>query len=130
MDYVTAIEELTFHCGSNPNIDDPRWSAGFLQSLRPYRGTLDTDAWAHFIDCVDAVAGHLKTADAIDRNVINSLWGVCHYARAWALHPDGMLRRNNLITAEDQATLAEWLDELSERIAFMLDRGHDPKSDS
>lgn len=130
MDYETAVEELTFHCGSHPNIEDTRWAAGFLQSLRPYRGTLDRDAWEHVLECVHVVAEHLKTAPAIDRAVINSLWGICHYARAWALHPDGMLPRNNLISPDDQRTLAEWLDELSERISFMLDGGHDPKHDA
>ncbi len=130
MDYETAVEELTFHCGSNPNIDDPRWAAGFLQTLRPYRGTLDSDAWNNVILCVDAVADHLKSAPAIDRRVVNSLWGICFYARSWALHPDGMLPRNNLITVDDQTTLSDWLDNLSERISSMLDGGHDPKYDA
>ena len=48
MDYEAAVEELTFHCGTNPNIDDPRWNAGFLQTLRPYSGRLDADAFQAF----------------------------------------------------------------------------------
>ena len=44
MDFETAIEELNFHCGSHPDIEDPRWAAGFLQTLRPYRGQLDSAA--------------------------------------------------------------------------------------
>jgi hypothetical protein len=88
---------------------------------------LNLHAWNSVLECVDAVSTHLKTASAIDRSVVNSLWGILHYSRSWALHPDGMLPRNNLITKEDQETLSEWLDELAERIAFMLDGGTDPK---
>lgn len=127
MEYDTAVEQLTFHCGSNPNIDDPRWESGFLQTLRPYRGTLNHDAWNSVLDCVDAVSPHLKTAPKLDRSVMNSLWGILHYSRSWALHPDGMLPRNGLISKEDQGTLSGWLDELGERIAFMLDGGTDSK---
>ena len=127
MDYDAAVEQLTFHCGSNPNTDDPRWEQGFLQTLRPYRGTLDHDAWNSVLDCVDAVSTQLKTAPVLDRSVVNSLWGILHYSRSWALHPDGMLPRNGLISKEDQETLSGWLDELGERIAFMLDGGVDPQ---
>lgn len=129
MDFAAAVQQLTFHCGTNPNVDDPRWERGFLQTLRPYGGTLNHDAWSNVIDCVDAVSTHLKTASVLDRAVVNSLWGIVHYSRSWALHPDGMLPRNNLISKEDQETLSEWLDDLSERIAFMLDSGTDPNED-
>ena len=123
MNYESAIEELSFHCGSNTDIDDPRWEAGFLQSLRPYRGSLDKAAMDHVTQCVDAVAEHLKTAVKLDRAVINSLWGIVTYGRAWAIHPEGMLRRNNLISEDDIAMLSDWLDDLAERVAFMLDGG-------
>lgn len=128
MDFDTAVEELTFHRGSNPRIDDPRWDKGFLQTLRPYSGSLDREAWAGVIDCVDAVAHHLTTAQALDRSVVSSLWAIVHIGRAWGLHPDGMLARNDLITVEDQATLADWLDSLSERILHMLGCEHDPSA--
>ena len=130
MDYASAVEQLTFHCGTNPDIDDPRWAAGFLQSLRPYRGQLDTDAMDDVLACVDAVADHLTTADSLDRTVINSLWGINHYARSWALHPDGMLRRNGLISDADRQYLSDWLDDFADRIAMMLDGGADPKCDA
>jgi hypothetical protein len=129
MDYAAAVEQLTFHCGSNPNIEDPRWESGFLQTLRPYRGTLNHDAWKSVLDCVDAVSTHLKFESALDRSVVNSLWGILHYSRSWALHPDGMLPRNKLMSKEDQETLSEWLDELAERIAYLLDGGTDPRCD-
>lgn len=80
------------------------------------------------IDCVDAVAHHVTTTQTLDRSVVSSLWAIVHIGRAWGLHPDGMLRRNDLITVEDQATLADWLDSLSERILHMLGCQHDPSA--
>ncbi|MFK7769568.1 MAG: hypothetical protein AB8B55_20315, partial [Mariniblastus sp.] len=76
MDYTSAVERLTFHCGSNPNTDDPRWTGGLLQTLRPYGGKLDTDAMDDVLACLDAVSPHLKNADPLDRVVVNSLWGI------------------------------------------------------
>ena len=121
MDYASAVEQLTFHCGTNPNTDDARWSRGFLQTLNPYQRELVPDAMRDVGVCVDVISDHLKTADFLDRSVINSLWGINHYARAWAIHPDGLLQRNNLISDDDRDTLSTWLDDLSERVAMMLD---------
>ena len=120
MNFEQAIQELSFHCGTNPDTDDPRWQNGFLGMLRPYSG-LKVEAYQNLSRCVDAVENHLRSSSVLDRRVINSLWGICHFARAWGLHPDGMLRRNNLITPEDQARLCEWIDGLSYKIAMWLD---------
>jgi hypothetical protein len=124
MTFEEARERLRFHCGSHPDVDDPRWEQGFLQKLSPYRG-LDEAAFRDLTECIDAVADHLRHSDTLDRNVINSLWGICHFARAWALEEDGPLRRNNLITPADQEKLDTWITSISYRIAMWLD-GNDP----
>lgn len=115
-----ARERLRFHDGSHPDVEDPRREQGFLPSLRPYRG-LDEAAYRDLIACVDAVADHLRHAGALDREVINALWGICHFARAWGLAEDGMLRQNNLITPADQARLDGWITAISYRVAMWLD---------
>lgn len=117
-----AIEELSFHCGTNPNIEDPRWEQGFVSMLRPYKG-LRPEVYDHLVECVRALLPHLKNDAMLDRRLVNSLWGICHLARAWGLHPDGMLRRNDLITEEDQATLECWIEELSYDLMMTLDGG-------
>lgn len=128
MEFDVAAEQLRFHCGTHPDTDDPRWAAGFLQSLRPYSGRLNQDAMERVLECVDAVADHLRTSPTLDRSVINSLWGIVTYTHAWALHPDGMLQSNNLITKADSAVLSNWIDDISRRVALMLDSGYDPKT--
>lgn len=130
MDYASAVERLCFHCGANPDTDDPRWAAGFLQSLCPYQGQLDADAMEDVLACVDALADHLATADLLDRAVINSLWGINHYARSWALHHGAMLRRNGLISDTDRQTFSDSLDDFAGRTAMMLDGSSDPKLDA
>ncbi|MCA9193018.1 MAG: hypothetical protein KDB03_14685 [Planctomycetales bacterium] len=130
MEFETAIERLSFHSGTNPATDDPRWDNGFLQSLRPYSGKLNEDAWNDLLECLEAVSDHLTHAPTLDRRLMNSLWGICHLARAWGVHEDGMLMRNRLITPADRLKLDDWLCTLSDRIAMMLDTGegtvHDP----
>jgi len=120
-----AIEELTFHCGSNPNIDDPRWGRGFLSMLRPYKG-LHQETYDHLIQCVRTLAPQLARDDCVDRRVVSSLWGICHLARSWGLHPQGMLRRNQLITEEDQERLERWIEALSYDLMMLLD-GNEPE---
>jgi hypothetical protein len=120
MTFDEAKERLRFHCGSHPDIEDPRWEQGFLQSHRPYRG-LDETTYHDRAACIDAVSDHIQHSGTLDRDVINSLWGICHFARAWALAEDAMLGRNDLITPADQEELDGWISSISHRIAMWLD---------
>ena len=122
MTFREAKERLRFHCGSHPDSEDPRWEQGFLPSLRPYRG-LDEKAYQDLTACVDAVSDHLRRAETLDREVIDSLWRICLFSREWGLAEDGMLRRNGLITPADQKRLDEWITTLSYRIAIWLGGG-------
>lgn len=124
MTFDEAKERLRFHDGSHPDIENARWEQGFLQSLNPYRG-LDEAAYHDLAECVDAVSDHLQHADSLDRDVINSLWGICHFSRAWALAEDGPLRRNNLIMPADREKLDGWITSISHQIAMWLD-GNEP----
>jgi hypothetical protein len=119
MTFSEAKERLRFHCGSHPAIEDPRWKEGFLHRLNPYQG-LDEAAYLDLTACIDAVSEHLRHAATLDREIVDSLWGICHFAREWGLAEDGMLRRNKLINATDQKTLDEWITEISYRIAMWL----------
>jgi hypothetical protein len=122
MTYEEAVEQLSFHCGANPDIENPRWKNGFLQTLRPFGG-LRNDVYDDLCACVDAVGPHLRSSAQLNRDVVASLWAVLHYADAWAIQPDGMLRRNDLISEEDLATIRGWILGLREQIARWLDEG-------
>ena len=124
MTFDEAKEQLRFHCSTDRRVDDPRWAAGFLSSLGAYNG-LKREVMEDVRRCFAAVRDHLGSAPSIDREVINSLWGIVHFGRAWAIEPDGMLQRNQLISDADAAELKVWLEELSYDIASVLDSGHE-----
>jgi hypothetical protein len=63
----------------------------------------------------------LKKPPKLNRRLINSLWAICDYARTWGLDPDGMLRKNDLISDQEQAELKQWIDGIAEKVAFWLD---------
>lgn len=43
------------------------------------------------------------------------------FGRAWAVHEQGMLRRNKLITASQAKTIEEWIDCISYAWTVLLD---------
>jgi hypothetical protein len=57
--------------------------------------------------------------DFIDKNIINSIWGICHLGRMWAIHPDGMLQSNKLINKQQASQIDNWLIDVS-YVAFCL----------
>lgn len=61
----------------------------------------------------------------VDREIVQTVWSLSWYGRAWGLHPDGMLQRNKLITAEDAKRLELWIDTV-EQTALGLLAGQPP----
>ena len=116
-----ACTLLAKHSFTHDDLDDLTMANGFLGSLRPYRGSLNHDAFIDVMACLRAVGPALSTDDMIQRNTISNLWTICHLARDWATHPDGMLQRNNLISDTDIATITEWVDCISYATMIFLD---------
>src|SRR5262245_37045603 len=104
-----AKELLLIHSFAHPDIKHPKMECGFLGSLRPYRGHLVEESFHEVMAALRALAPtfHQPT---VDREVVGALWGICHLARSWGVHPDGMLRRNGLIQEQDIARLERWVD--------------------
>ena len=118
VDFRTARERILIHGGCHPdgNPDD-----GFLGSFRPYRGRLDAQSYHDLMACLRSVAPTLRESESVDRELANALFGITHFVRAWALRSDGMVRRNNLISERDRATLDSWLDAYTHAVACLLD---------
>ncbi|MEV6280635.1 hypothetical protein [Nocardia sp. NPDC051832] len=115
----SARELLLFHSGAHNEVDDPRWQQGFLGMLRPYHG-LREENFHSVMACVRVLAPALER-DSVDREMIQALWAICHFGRAWGVWPDSMLRRNNLITEEDAARLSDWIETISYAMACVLE---------
>ncbi|MFI5720567.1 hypothetical protein [Nocardia sp. NPDC051750] len=119
MNSVMAAELLLFHSGTHPDIDDPRWEQGFLGMLRPYKG-LREENFHSVMSCLRVLAPTLQH-DSLDRSAVSSLWGICHLGRTWGVCPDGMLRRNDLISAADVQRLENWIDCISYAVLCLFE---------
>ncbi len=93
----------------------------FLNMLRPYCG-LRREILTDVLDALRGCAS-MVTADALPRDLVSALWSICHLGRSWALVPDGMLRRNNLISAADLKTLNAFLERFEYAVLALLDGG-------
>ncbi len=115
----SAHELLLFHSCRHHDTDDPRWKDGFLGMLRPYQG-LHEDNFHSVMACLRALVSTLQS-DTVDRDIVGSVWAICHLARAWAIWPGGMLPSNNLISTEDVTRLEVWIDQISYTTFCILD---------
>lgn len=97
---------------------------GFLGSLRPYRG-LNEQNFHIVMEALLSVGEELHRHSHIDRELVHAMWTICSTARAWGLHPNGMLQRNQLITATDTARLERWVGTL-EIVSLRLLHGEPP----
>ncbi len=115
-----AKELLSLHAFTHPDAaEHPKAESGFLGALRPYRGLSE----ANFREVMLAlrVLGPSLAEDRLDREVVAALWGICHFGRAWGVHPEGMLRRNGHIADADVVRLEQWLEAISYATACLLD---------
>ena len=60
-------------------------------------------------------------SDKIERQIVSSFWGICHFSAAWGLDKEGMLRRNNLLTENQIKQLSTWIECISYTISSLLD---------
>ncbi len=122
MNFLEAKGLLLLHSFSYPDVHHPKMETGFLGSLRPYHG-LKEDNFHEVMEAISALSPYLRTEPQIDREVIAALWSICEEARAWGIHPDGMLRRNDLIALQDVQRLERWTSIISYTVFILLDGG-------
>lgn len=115
----TARELLQFHSGAHAEVEDPRWTHGFLGMLRPYHGLCEEN-FHSVMACLRVLAPGMQQ-QTVDRDVVAAFWAICHLGRAWGVWPEGMLRRNDLITADDVVRLEDWLERISYAVLCVLD---------
>ena len=110
-----AMQRLMFHTRPEPG--------SFLNMLRPYRG-LDANVMRDVAQSLRVCAERFQD-ERVPRELISAVWALSHLGRLWALEPDGMLRRNGLISDEDQTTLSAFLDRFEYAVMMLLDRAPD-----
>ena len=115
-----AIEELMYQSGNHENIESERWQNGFLGQLRPFKGILHEENYHLIMKSLKVLAPEMEK-DFIDKRIINTIWGICHLGRMWAVHPEGMLQSNNLITKQQILQIDNWLIDISYAACCLLD---------
>ena len=115
-----AIEELMFQSGRHSDIENPRWENGFLGMLRPFQGNLIEENFHKIISILYILSDKLNE-ELIKKEIIASIWGICHLGRAWGIYPEGMLQSNNLISKEQIKDLDNWIEHISYITFCLLD---------
>jgi hypothetical protein len=119
MTYEEAKASLSRH--TLPQVEG-HGEPGFLASLRPYSG-LREENFLELLEVIRVLSPHLRGDTPLDKEIIGDLWTICTCARVWGLHPDGMLRRNGLVTPDDVARLEEWVDRILWAVMILLNDG-------
>lgn len=112
---------LRYHSFTHEDINHPRMKRGFLGMLRPFLGELVEKNYHEVMGAIKVLADDLREEDKIDREIISTIWSICHLARSWAIQPGGMLRRNNLIKKEQVKKLEDWVEAISYTTMMILD---------
>ncbi|MDO3409626.1 hypothetical protein QWJ34_07610 [Saccharibacillus sp. CPCC 101409] len=122
MDKEQAIEKLRIHAFMHDDPEHVGMQRGFLGMLRPFQGILIEENFRELMQIVDTLSEELEK-EALDRTIVSGLWSICQYARAWAVEPDGMLRKSDLISDEQLRLMAQWVDILSYAVSTLLEGG-------
>ncbi|WP_460583942.1 hypothetical protein [Hymenobacter arcticus] len=120
MTELEALELLKHHSYNHDDIEHPKTTQGFLGMLRPFTGQLYEANFHELMSIIKLLKEHFR-GDRIERQIISSFWGICHFSAAWGLDEDGMLRRNNLLSAEQVQQLSTWIECVSYTISSLLD---------
>jgi len=119
MDKNEARLLLSFHSGRNEDIENPKWTNGFLGILRPFKNKLSEENFHEIMKCLKILSEDFELKK-IEQETVSDLWTICHLGRAWALYEDGMLQSNNLLTQEQIQILDDWINMISYSVMNLL----------
>lgn len=117
-----AVLLLKCHAFAFDDVHHPKMEHGFLGSLRPFRGTLLEENFHEMMEILRVLSLDLSQP-TVDREIMSCLWSIVHLGRAWVLEPEGMLRRNGLISQKQIDQMDQWLGMLSYAIMILLEDG-------
>jgi hypothetical protein len=105
---ISSAKDIVFRHAGMSSVSKSQ--TGFLPALRPYRGvSIESffDLALAIIDLSDSI--EFKNPE-VDRDVVYALWSIVARTRQWALDPNGMLMRNQLIDEATRTQLKSWVD--------------------
>jgi len=114
MDNRATLKAFMQHGGITEDTE-----SGFLAMFRPYHG-LDEDKFHQMMQTLRALAPDLQDREQIDADLMNALWSIQTYTHEWVLYPQGMLRRNRLISEAELERVYLWMSLFSWTVANLL----------
>ena len=114
-----ARQILRGHAFVLEDVQHPLMQESFLLSLRSYKG-LKREKCVQIEAAFRTLAPELA-GESVDRQTIGALWSILWSIRNWALHPQGMLRRNNLMAPEDVEWLDNWVAKMDLSVCLLLE---------
>lgn len=120
MDREHAVFLLKCHAFVHEDLEHPKMQRGFLGMLRPFNGELVEENFHELMQIIEVLADDLGQP-ALDREIIACFWSICQLATAWAVYPEGMLRGNGLLTADQEERIEEWIDMISYAVMVLLE---------
>lgn len=115
-----AIEELLFQSGAHSDIENPKWENGFVGRLRPFNGKLYEDNFHKIVNALHILSDEFSHNN-IRKDIISSIWAICHLTKTWAINSDGMLQSNSLITSKQTKQLENWIEHISHITFYLID---------
>ena len=123
MNIELAKELLSFHSCRNEDIDNPRWENGFLGILRPFQGELNEKNFIEVMECLKVLVPEIQKEN-VDKNIVSDIMNIIHFTRNW-VSEEGMLTRNNKLTAEQTKYLLAWSDIIETYFIYLLEDASD-----
>ncbi len=118
-----AYELLSYHSGRSEDIENPKWTNGFLGSLRTYQGNLYEQNFIEVMECIRAIAPDFGT-DLVPKPAIGDIFSITYLGRRW-INSDAQLYANGILDDGDQMKMDEWLDVIEDALFYLLNDAPD-----
>jgi hypothetical protein len=120
MTEADAIKVLKIHSYCHDDVDEAKAEKGFVGMLKPFTGELYENNFHEVMQAIQVLKPVLK-GNLIGRDIIASLWTICHCGRFWGVEEGGVLRRNKLMTDKQVVQLTDWVETISIEVMLILE---------
>ncbi len=112
-----ARELLSYHSCRSQDICNPKWTEGFLGSLRPYIGHLKRSNFDEVMECLYILADEFAK-EKVDNELFQDVLSIITLSRVWHINPGFM--SSKVMADKDIATLLEWVDTIENCLWWLL----------
>ena len=115
MNKEEAAVLLSFHSGRNPDIDHPKWTNGFLGSLRKYDESIQEHNFIEVMECLKVLSEDFKS-NTLDRDLMADLFGILYQTTIWIEEGDV-----SGVPSDKKDRIKTWMKIYSYALTILLD---------